>query len=148
MSNTIPVIDSTSNLCQHQFENRYSIYCHDPFENQPISNELIEQLATQLSAISPVIVTTKMASGRIGKFLTADSFDVLQNQVNQKEENKDFLAEGFRGYLLDITHSAFYKGYPKLFWINFDIDRVDLELFEYGEIGYYQLINRFAVPRI
>lgn len=142
--NTIPVVDYTSDLCQHQFENRYSIYCHDPFEYQPVSNELIEQLANDLQAQGAVIVTTRMSSGRLGKYLTADSFDVLQDEINLKEEDKDYLAEGYGAYLLDISYPAFYKGYPKLFWKDWDFSRVESED-EWGEICYRDPLNKEAI---
>lgn len=133
---SIPQINHSNELCQHQFENRYSIYCHDPFEYHPVSIELIEQLAIDLNAQGAVIVDTEKGN----RYLTADSFDVLQDQINQKEEARDFLAEGYDAYLLGITSSLFYKGYPKLFWKNWDFSRIDLED-EWGEVSYCQPIN-------
>jgi hypothetical protein len=134
-------IPLTNESCQHQFENRYSIYCHDPFEYNPVSIELIQQLAIDLNAQGAVIVDTEMSSDRQGRYLTADSFDVLQDQINQKEEARDFLAEGYDAYLLGITSSLFYKGYPKLFWKTWDFSRIDLED-EWGEVSYCQPINK------
>ena len=142
---SIPVIDSTSDLRQHQFDNRYAIYCHDPFDYQPVSNELIEQLAIELKAINPVIVITEMASGRDGKYLTADSFDTLQDEINQKEE-KDCLAGDSSVYLLEIWNKAFYKGYPKQFWVGCDTDRFIKAFNEYGEVSYQQPITVFSMP--
>ena len=144
---TIPVINSTNELNSHQFENRYSLYCHDPFEYQPVNNELIARLAIELKAVNPIIVSTLMSSGREGRYLTADSFDILQPQINEREENKDFLAEGYGAYLFEVLHPAFYKGYPKLFWIDCDTNRFDIAFNEYGEVSYQQPINKFAVPR-
>lgn len=135
---TIPVIDPTSELNKYQFENRYSIYCHDPFEYEPVSNELITQLANDLGAINPVIVTTEMSSGRKGKYLTADSFSTIQDKINDKESNQDYLAkaEGYGEYLLDISDTHFYHGYPKLFWKDYRFDdRVSSED-EWGEVCY------------
>jgi len=135
---SIPLINES---CSHQFENRYSIYCHDPFEYNPVSIELIEQLAKDLNAQGAVIVDTEKGN----RYLTADSFDVLQDQINQKEEAKDFLAEGYGAYLLDISSPLFYLGYPKVFWTDikkyavlaahrFD-DHVKLED-EWGEVSF------------
>lgn len=133
---TIPVIDSTSELNQHQFKNRYSIYCHDPFEYQPVSIELIEQLAKDLKADGAIIVDTVMSSGRQGRYLTADSFDTIQELINEKENDKDYLAEGYGAYLLDISSPLFYKGYPKLFWKDYQFnDRVDSKN-EWGKVCY------------
>ena len=128
---TIPI--STDS---HQFENRYSIYCHDPFEYEPVSNELVVQLAKNLGAINPVIVTTEMSSGRVGKYLTADSFDILQDKINDKESNQDYLAEGYGAYLLDISDTHFYHGYPKLFWKNYKFDDRLSSEDEWGEVCY------------
>lgn len=125
---TIPVID--------QFENHYSIYCHDPFEYKPVSNELITQLANDLGAINPVIVAIKMSSGREGKYLTADSFDKIQDKINDRVNDQDYLAEGYGAYLLDIRNTHFYRGYPKLFWKDYKFDdRVSSED-EWGEVCY------------
>lgn len=135
---TIPVIDSTHELYEHQFDNRYAIYCHDPYEYEPVSIELIAQLATELKAENAVIVINQRGNW----YLTADSFDTLQDKINEKESDKDYLAEGYGAYLLDIDSSHFYYGYPKLFWKDclFD-DRVNKED-EWGEVCYQNPINK------
>lgn len=136
---SVPVVSENTS---HQFDNRYAIYCHDPYEYEPVSNELIEQLAKDLKAEGAVIVTTKMSSGRLGKYLTADSFDTIQNLINEKESNADYLAEGYGAYLLDISSPIFYCGYPKLFWKDYQFDdRVD-KGDEWGEVIYQHPLNK------
>lgn len=152
---SIPVINSASELNQHQFENRYSIYCHDPFEYQPVSNELVEQLAKDLKAEGAVIVDITVSSGRQGRYLTADSFDTIQYLINEKENDKDYLAEGYGAYLLDISSPLFYKGYPKLFWKDYQFDDRVSSQDEWGEVIYQHPLreldpmlesNNFVIP--
>lgn len=133
----LSVIDLNNPLYQHQFENRYSIYCHDPFEYKPVSIEKINELANQLKAQGAVIAITLKGNW----YLTADSFDELQQEINEKEQIKDYLAEGWGSYLLDISSSLFYLGYPKLFWKNYQFDDRVRKEDEWGEVSYCQPIN-------
>lgn len=134
-TSTIPVIDFTHELYEHQFDSRYAIYCHDPYEYEPVSIELIEQLATELKAQGAVVAVNQKGNW----YLTADSFDALQDKINEKEADKDYLAEGYGAYLLDINSSYFYMGYPKLFWkLNDRVSKKD----EWGEVCYQYPINK------
>lgn len=139
---SIPVIDSTHKLYSHQFDNRYSIYCHDPSNGySAVSIEKIEQLANQLKAQGAVIV--KVASDFESTnywYLTADSFDAVQTHINRRFKVSQFrqvekMSNGVL-YTIHINSPLFSKGYPKLFisednWIDLD--------HQYGEIGYKTL---------
>lgn len=133
MSTTSQVIDLTSSLDFEvdYFTGKYSIYCHDPFEYEPVSLELVQQLATQLKAVNPKLV--RNSEGSI--YLTADSFDTIQDLITQKEEVEDFLAVAYEAYLLKINSSLFYKGYPMLFWTDYPF--VDREIKDFwGQVSF------------
>jgi hypothetical protein len=135
-STSMPVIDS---LYLHQFDNRYSIYCHDPSNGHlPVSIEKIEQLATELKAQGAVIVkVTSPYESTSYTYLTADSFETLQSHINRRLKVSQFrqvekTSDGTI-HTIHINSPLFSKGYPKLFisensWI-------DLEQ-QYGEIGF------------
>lgn len=141
-TNSIPVIDSTHKLYSHQFDNRYSIYCHDPSNDYlTVSIEKIERLATELKAQGAVIVKVTSDFESSGYwYLTADSFDAVQTHIDRRFKVSQFRqVEKMSNdtlYTVHISSPLFSKGYPKLFIS--DDSWIDLEQ-QYGEIGYKAL---------
>lgn len=130
-------LTSTLDFEVDYFTGKYSIYCHDPLESEPVNLELVQQLADELKARNPKLV--RNSKGNI--YLTADSFDTIQDLITQKEEAEDFLAEGYEAYLLDISSPLFYFGYPKLFWTDYQFDdRIDSKD-EWGQVSFQRPLN-------
>lgn len=119
---TIPVIESTHELSLHQFDNRYYIYCADPYNYVEPSQDKIEKLAKDLKAVDATIVkVTSRQESAIYTYLTAKKFGSLDARLKEAFKKEDYFCNKVVNdkttiYLLRIPSKKFYCGYPLEFW--------------------------------
>jgi hypothetical protein len=125
-------------------DNRYCIYCHDPYRYEPVNIAVIQKLVEELGAVNPTVVEidNNHRVGGTSIYLLADNFTNIKVELNEAfRVTCDFMfegqdASGCISYLARVDSNFFNSGYPKLFW-----EEEDLELDEedfWGEIAYHK----------
>lgn len=138
---TLSITKATSHTV---LDNRYCIYCHDPYQYEPVSLATIQKLAEDLGAVNPAVVEidNNRRIGGTSIYLLADDFTNIKVELSKAfQVTSDFMfegqdASGCISYLARVDSNLFNSGYPKLFSKEEDLE-LDEEAF-WGEIAYHK----------
>jgi len=125
-------------------DNRYCIYCHDPYQYKPVSLATIQKLAEDLGAVNPAVVELPNYTNELTTYLIADDFLNLKLELAEhfhvssdfECENQD--ASGVISYLAKVDSAFFQSGYPILFWKEEDLNYEEYIKEPWGEIIYHK----------